>query len=231
MVCNCRAEISPRPVSQDVHLCTTFYLYRLNYVAHTLQILCFCQQLVCFWGDINLARMTSNRFQKVCFIFASPHFKNSGRIWCAGKYLQREPLHVPSDTQLFRISRIPKPAANGIEYELWFIRPSSRSITAQLRLLLFPRASSHSVSWWLCALSLPSTGFLARLSVSLQICLPDSSLEFWKLVPWGRINSLSGIIPKSMFCSLMRHWPANVRLNVIGKIRVRRPAPHVFCTV
>ena len=51
MVCNCRAEISPRPVSQDVHLCTTFYLYRLNYVAHTLQILCFCQQLVCFWGD------------------------------------------------------------------------------------------------------------------------------------------------------------------------------------
>lgn len=51
MVRNCRAEISPRPVSQDVHLCTTFYLYRLNYVAHTLQILCFCQQLVYFWGD------------------------------------------------------------------------------------------------------------------------------------------------------------------------------------
>lgn len=48
MVRNCRAEISPRPVSQDVHLCTTFYLYRLNYVAHTLQILCFCQQLVNF---------------------------------------------------------------------------------------------------------------------------------------------------------------------------------------
>lgn len=48
MVRNCRAEISPRPVSQDVHLCTTFYLYRLNYVAHTLQILCFCQQLVYF---------------------------------------------------------------------------------------------------------------------------------------------------------------------------------------
>lgn len=51
LVCNCRAENSPRPVSQDVHLCTTFYLYRLNYVAHTLQILCFCQQLVYFWGD------------------------------------------------------------------------------------------------------------------------------------------------------------------------------------
>lgn len=51
LVRNCRAEISPRPVSQDVHLCTTFYLYRLNYVAHTLQILCFCQQLVYFWGD------------------------------------------------------------------------------------------------------------------------------------------------------------------------------------
>ena len=48
MVDNCRAEISPRPVSQDVHLCTTFYLYRLNYVAHALQILCFCQQLVYF---------------------------------------------------------------------------------------------------------------------------------------------------------------------------------------
>lgn len=48
LVRNCRAEISPRPVSQDVHLCTTFYLYRLNHVAHTLQILCFCQQLVCF---------------------------------------------------------------------------------------------------------------------------------------------------------------------------------------
>lgn len=51
MVDNCRAEISPRPVSQDVHLCTTFYLYCLNYVAHALQILCFCQQLVCFRGD------------------------------------------------------------------------------------------------------------------------------------------------------------------------------------
>lgn len=48
MVHNCRAVISHRPVSQDVHLCTTFYLYRLNYVAHTLQILCFCQQLVYF---------------------------------------------------------------------------------------------------------------------------------------------------------------------------------------
>lgn len=86
-----------------------------------------------------------------------------------------------------------------VEYELWFIRPSSRSITAQLRLLLFPRASSNSVSWWLCALSLPTTGFLARLSVSLQICLPDSSLKFWKLVTWGRNLSLSGIIPKSLF--------------------------------
>ena len=51
MVHNCRAVISHRPVSQDVHLCTTFYLYRLNYVAHTLQILCFCQQLVYFGGD------------------------------------------------------------------------------------------------------------------------------------------------------------------------------------
>ena len=48
LVDNCRAEISPRPVSQDVHLGTTFYLYHLNYVAHALQILCFCQQLVCF---------------------------------------------------------------------------------------------------------------------------------------------------------------------------------------
>ena len=51
MVYNCRAEISPRPVSQDVHLCTTFYLYSLNHVAHALQTLCFCQQLVYFWGD------------------------------------------------------------------------------------------------------------------------------------------------------------------------------------
>nr|DAI84333.1 MAG TPA: hypothetical protein [Caudoviricetes sp.] len=30
--------------------------------------------------EINLARMTSNRFQKVRFIFASPHFKNYERI-------------------------------------------------------------------------------------------------------------------------------------------------------
>ena len=39
MVHNCRAVISHRPVSQDVHLCTTFYLYCLNYVAHTLKLL------------------------------------------------------------------------------------------------------------------------------------------------------------------------------------------------
>ena len=69
MVHNCRAEISPRPVSQDVHLCTTFYLYCLNYVAHTLQILCFCQQLV-FSEEINLARMTSNRFQSAWIVCA-----------------------------------------------------------------------------------------------------------------------------------------------------------------
>ena len=167
MVCNCRAEISPRPVSQDVHLCTTFYLYRLNYVAHTLQILCFCQQLVCFWGDINLARMTSNRFQKVCFIFASPHFKNSGRIWCAGKYLQREPLHVPSDTQLFRISRIPKPAANGIEYELWFLSinshlarwykfPSRRAVSSHSTLTPGIFAYLSDGCLWVTRYSLPS---------------------------------------------------------------------------
>ena len=167
MVCNCRAEISPRPVSQDVHLCTTFYLYRLNYVAHTLQILCFCQQLVYFWGDINLARMTSNRFQKVCFIFASPHFKNSGRIWCAGKYLQREPLHVPSDTQLFRISRIPKPAANGIEYELWFLSinshlarwyksPSRRAVSSHSTLTPGIFAYLSDGCLWVTRYSLPS---------------------------------------------------------------------------
>ena len=34
MVDNCRAEISPRPVSQDVHLCTTFYHYCLNLGSH-----------------------------------------------------------------------------------------------------------------------------------------------------------------------------------------------------
>lgn len=42
MVHNCRAEISLRPVSQDVHLGTTFYLYRLNHVAHTLQLFGNC---------------------------------------------------------------------------------------------------------------------------------------------------------------------------------------------
>ena len=56
--------------------------------------------------------------------------------------------------------------------------------------------------------------FSGQLSVILEIS-PMRENKF----------SLSGIIPKSLFCSLMRHRPANVRLNVIGKIRVRRPAP------
>lgn len=69
MVCNCRAEISPRPVSQDVHLCTTFYPYCLNYVAHALQF--YASASSSFVSEeINLARMTSNRFQSAWIVCA-----------------------------------------------------------------------------------------------------------------------------------------------------------------
>ena len=97
MVCNCRAEISPRPVSQDVHLCTTFYLYCLNYVAHTLQILCFCQQLVYFWGDksrtddkqpisVSVDSVYLERCNRDCthWDFSGNHSRtahNTARIW------------------------------------------------------------------------------------------------------------------------------------------------------
>ena len=159
MVGNCRAEISPRPVSQDVHLCTTFYHYCLNHVAHTLQILCFCQQLVYFWGD----KSRTDDKQPISVSVDS---------------VRLDTLQIVIAHTIYSRVTTPDRKITPVEYELWFIRPSSRSITAQLRLLLFPRASSHSVSWWLCALSLPTTGFLARLSVSLQIRLPDSSLKF-----------------------------------------------------
>ena len=63
MVYNCRAEISPRPVSQDVHLCTTFYLYRLNYVAHTLQLLWTASSQFLSLQTITLPVPTDNTFQ------------------------------------------------------------------------------------------------------------------------------------------------------------------------
>lgn len=67
MVCNCRAEISPRPVSQDVHLCTTFYLYRLNYVAHTLQLLWTASSQFLSLQTITLPVPTDNTFQIALF--------------------------------------------------------------------------------------------------------------------------------------------------------------------
>lgn len=63
MVDNCRAEISPRPVSQDVHLCTTFYLYRLNYVAHTLQLLWTASSQFLSPQTITLPVPTDNTFR------------------------------------------------------------------------------------------------------------------------------------------------------------------------
>jgi hypothetical protein len=63
MVRNCRAEISPRPVSQDVHLCTMFYLYRFNYVAHTLQLLWTASSQFLSLQTITLPVPTDNTFQ------------------------------------------------------------------------------------------------------------------------------------------------------------------------
>lgn len=67
MVCNCRAEISRRPVSQDVHLCTTFYLYRLNYVAHTLQLLWTASSQFLSLQTVTLPVPTDNTFQIALF--------------------------------------------------------------------------------------------------------------------------------------------------------------------
>ena len=159
MVHNCRAEISPRPVSQDVHLCTTFYLYCLNYVAHTLQILCFCQQLVCFWGDKSRTddkQPLSVSVDSVCLDTLQIVIAHTG------------------------ISRVTTPERLTTPHRIWImIYPSVISLdNCTATALALSTCLIHSVSWWLCALSLLSTGFLARLSVSLQICLPSSSLRF-----------------------------------------------------
>ena len=121
LVCNCRAEISPRPVSQDVHLCTTFYLYRLNYVAHTLQILCFCQQLVYFWGDKISHGWQATDFRK-CVLYSLAHTLKTMSEYdvqenpCNGNHSTCHPTRSFSG---YLVSL--NPAANGIEYELWFI--------------------------------------------------------------------------------------------------------------
>lgn len=69
MVHNCRAEISPRPVSQDVHLCTTFYLYRLTTWLTPYRFYASASSLFVS-EEINLARMTSNRFQSAWIVCA-----------------------------------------------------------------------------------------------------------------------------------------------------------------
>ena len=77
MVRNCRAEISPRPVSQDVHLCTTFYLYCLNYVAHTLQLLWTASSQFLSLQTITLPVPTDNTFQIALFFSDIPHVEYS----------------------------------------------------------------------------------------------------------------------------------------------------------
>lgn len=67
MVHNCRAVISHRPVSQDAHLCTTFYLYCLNYVAHTLQLLWTASSQFLSLQTITLPVPTDNTFQIALF--------------------------------------------------------------------------------------------------------------------------------------------------------------------
>ena len=162
MVHNCRAVISHRPVSQDVHLCTTFYLYRLNYVAHTLQILCFCQQLVCFWGDKSRTDDKQPISVSVCSV-------------CL------DTLQIVIAHTIYSRVTTPDRKIKPVEYELWFIRPSSRSTTAQLRLLLFPRASSHfGIVVALCSLATLDGISRPPFCITLQIRLPDSSLKFWQ---------------------------------------------------
>ena len=88
-------------------------------------------------------------------------------MMCRRKSLQRKPLHVPSNTQLFRISRIPKPAANGIEYELWFLSinshlarwyksPSRRAVSSHSTLTPGIFAYLSDGCLWVTRYSLPS---------------------------------------------------------------------------
>ena len=118
-----------------------------------------------------------------------------------------------------------------VEYELWFLSinshlarwyksPSRRAVSSHSTLTPGIFAYLSDGCLWVTRYSLPSRCASRTLDLLRYFSwiLEISPLRENKF-------SLSGIIPKSLFCSLMRHWPANVRLNVIGKIRTRRPAP------
>ena len=124
-----------------------------------------------------------------------------------------------------------------LEYELWFLSinshlarwyksPSRRAVSSHSTLTPGIFAYLSDGCLWVTRYSLPSR------CASRTLDLLRYFSWILEISPLRENNfSLSGIIPKSLFCSLMQHRPANVRLNVIGKIRVRQPAPHMFCTV
>ena len=147
MVCNCRAEISPRPVSQDVHLCTTFYLYRLNYVAHTLQILCFCQQLVCFWGD----KSRTDDKQPLSVSVDSVYLERCNRdcTHCDFSDNHSERLTTPLEYELWFIS---------INSHLarWYKSPSRRAVSSHSTLTPGIFAYLSDGCLWVTRYSLPS---------------------------------------------------------------------------
>ena len=148
MVDNCRAEISPRPVSQDVHLCTTFYLYRLNHVAHTLQILCFCQHLVCFWGD----KSRTDYKQPISVSVDS---------------VRLDTLQIVIAHTIYSRVTTPDRKITPVEYELWFLSinshlarwyksPSRRAVSSHSTLTPGIFAYLSDGCLWVTRYSLPS---------------------------------------------------------------------------
>lgn len=100
---NCRAEIPPRPVSQDVHPCTAFCLYRLNYAAHTLQLLWTASSQFLPLQTVTLPVPTDNTFQiaLICRIYLT---------W-----------NIATLSTVISRTTTPHGSRHHMEYESWFL--------------------------------------------------------------------------------------------------------------
>lgn len=114
MVHNCRAEISPRPdlaIGSNIRaffLCIVFFLtsgyYTSRYVIHMMS-LCFSASLFTGYTD------TGKPLSESVFYTRQPTLKKFWANMMCRISLQREPLHVPSNTQLsgYLVSLNPQP--------------------------------------------------------------------------------------------------------------------------